>query len=89
MAAAEAAVAIEAAATAAEEAADTVALCRLGRGSLTTLPPVVRPRTTRPAGASTVAGEEGAAEARGGGHYDGSYFLQFKVPSMPALSTGW
>ena len=49
MAAAEAAVAVEAATTAVEEASDTVALCRLGRGSLTTLPPVVRPRTNRPA----------------------------------------
>jgi hypothetical protein len=64
---AEAAMAIEAATTAAEEAADTVALCRLRRGSLTTLPPVVHPITTRPAAASTVVGEEGAAEARGEG----------------------
>ncbi len=69
MVAAEAAVAIEAAATAAEEAADTVTLCQLGRGSLTTLPPVVPPRATRPAVALTVAGEEGAAEARGGGAF--------------------
>ncbi len=49
MAAAEAAVAVEAATTAAEEAAYNIALCRWGRESLTTLPPVVRPRTKRSA----------------------------------------
>jgi hypothetical protein len=66
---ADAAVAIEAAATVALEVADTVAICQLGRGSLTTLPPVVHPRTTRPAAASAAAGEEWVAEARGGGGF--------------------
>jgi hypothetical protein len=51
VAAAEAAVAVEVVATAVEEATD-MSPC------LTTLPPVVHPRTTRPAAASTVAGEE-------------------------------
>ncbi len=69
MAVAEAAVAVEAAATAAVEVANPVPLCRLGRGSLTILPPVVHLRTTRSAVASTVAGEEGAAEAKGGGAF--------------------
>ncbi len=79
--------AIEAAATAAVEVADTFPLCRLGRGSLITLPPVVRPRTTRPAVASAAAGEEEAAEARGGVHSDNSHFSQFESPLYASVSS--
>ncbi len=64
---AEAAVAVEAAAMVAGEVADPVPLCRLGKGSLKSLPPAMHLTTTMAAAASATVEEEGAAEARGGG----------------------
>jgi hypothetical protein len=79
-----AALAVGAAATAAVEVANPAPLCQLGRGSLTTLPPVVHPTTTRAAAASAAAATEaaggGVAEATGGVNSDDSHSLQFESP---------
>jgi hypothetical protein len=45
-------------------------------------PPYGRPRTTRPAVASTVVGEKGAAEARGGGILTAAISCNLRVPCM-------
>ena len=58
--AAVAAVAVEEAATAVVEVADPNPLCQSGRGSLTTLPSVVRPTSTQP-------GQQQLQQQRGGG----------------------